>query len=82
MQYVISSPNLPRISLRLDKAGFTWGVRFDANSNLLGVFDVSAPILVCPSSDNLGHQSGFCFGGSGSSMIDFMRLQFGGASAA
>ncbi|MGI3187075.1 hypothetical protein ACROHD_18555, partial [Nioella aestuarii] len=24
----------------------------------------------CPSSDNLGHQSGFCFGGSGSSLIE------------
>ena len=35
----------------------------------------------CPSSDNLGHLSGFRFGGSGSSLIEFMRFQFGGASA-
>ena len=36
----------------------------------------------CPSSDNLEHQRCFPFGGSGSSLIEFMRFQFGGASAA
>ena len=35
----------------------------------------------CASSDNLGHLSGFPFGGSGSSLIEFMRFQFRGASA-
>src|SRR6056297_3558781 len=38
--------------------------------------------LLCPSSDNLGHQSVLSFGGSGSSLIEFMRFPFGGASAA
>jgi DNA replication protein DnaC len=38
--------------------------------------------IACPSSDNLEHQSGFCFGGSGSSLIEFTRFQFGGSSAA
>ena len=33
------------------------------------------------SSDNLGHLSGFPFGGSGSSLLEFMRFQFRGASA-
>ena len=36
----------------------------------------------CPSSDNLGQQRCFPFGGSGSSLIEIMRFQFGGASAA
>jgi hypothetical protein len=36
----------------------------------------------CPSSDNSGHQRCFPFGGSGSSLIEIMRFQFGGASAA
>ena len=36
----------------------------------------------CPSSNNLEHLSGFPFGGSGSSLIEFMRFQFDGASAA
>jgi len=36
----------------------------------------------CASSDNLEHQRCFPFGGSGSSLIEFMRFQFGGASAA
>lgn len=36
----------------------------------------------CPSSDNLGHQSVLSFGGSGSFLIEFMRFQFCGASAA
>ena len=36
----------------------------------------------CASSDNLGHQSVLSFGGSGSSLIKFMRFQFRGASAA
>ena len=35
----------------------------------------------CASSDNLGHQSVLSFGGSGSSLIKFMRFQFRGASA-
>ena len=38
--------------------------------------------LNCASSDNLGHQSVLSFGGSGSSLIKFMRFQFRGASAA
>ena len=38
--------------------------------------------MACASSDNLGHQSVLSFGGSGSSLIEFMRFQFGGASAA
>ena len=38
--------------------------------------------LYCASSDNLGHQSVLSFGGSGSSLIKFMRFQFRGASAA
>jgi len=38
-------------------------------------------ILACASSDNLGHLSGFPFGGSGSSLIEFMRVRFDGASA-
>jgi hypothetical protein len=38
--------------------------------------------LMCPSSDNLGRLSGVSFGGSGSSLIEVMRFQFGGASAA
>lgn len=37
---------------------------------------------MCPSSDNLGQLSVVSFGGSGSSLIEFMRFQFGGASAA
>ncbi len=37
---------------------------------------------VCASSDNLGRLSGVSFGGSGSSLIEFMRFQFGGAIAA
>ena len=38
-------------------------------------------VAKCASSDNLGHLSGFPFGGSGSSLIEFMRFQFRGASA-
>ncbi len=36
----------------------------------------------CPSSDNLEQQKRFPFGGSGSSLIEIMRFQFRGASAA
>ena len=36
----------------------------------------------CPSSDNLGQLSVVSFGGSGSSVLEVMRFQFGGASAA
>jgi len=39
-------------------------------------------VFYCASSDNLEHQRCFPFGGSGSSLIEFMRFQFGGASAA
>ena len=39
-------------------------------------------LMACASSDNLGHQSVLSFGGSGSSLIKFMRFQFRGASAA
>ena len=38
--------------------------------------------VYCPSSDNLGQLSVLSFGGSGSSLIEVMRFQFGGASAA
>jgi hypothetical protein len=52
----------------------------------IGVVSVGSCIigqmLDCPSSDNLGHLSVVSFGGSGSSLIEFMRFQFGGASAA
>jgi len=43
------------------------------------VSDIAA---ACPSSDNLGQLSVLSFGGSGSSLIEFMRFPFGGASAA
>jgi hypothetical protein len=38
-------------------------------------------ILKCPSSDGLGQSRGFVIGGSGSSLIEFMRFRFCGASA-
>ena len=44
--------------------------------------DWGAHLGHCASSDNLGHQSVLSFGGSGSSLIKFMRFQFRGASAA
>ncbi|SEN84126.1 hypothetical protein SAMN04488077_1376, partial [Roseovarius tolerans] len=37
---------------------------------------VGCPKGMCASSDNLGHQSVLSFGGSGSSLIKFMRFQF------
>jgi IS5 family transposase len=37
---------------------------------------------LCQSSDNLGQQRCFPFGGSGSSLIEIMRFQFRGVSAA
>ena len=42
----------------------------------------AAVTATCPSSDNLGQLRLIPFGGSGSSLIEFMRFQFGGASAA
>ena len=48
----------------------------------LRVLELFAVLHDCPSSDNLGQLSALSFGGSGSSLIEFMRFQFGGASAA
>ena len=61
-----------------------------AGRNIGGMVYVGTPPLLnsygyrdkCASSDNLGHQSVLSFGGSGSSLIKFMRFQFRGASAA
>ena len=39
-------------------------------------------VWFCPPSDNLGQLSVVSFGGSGSSLLEVMRFQLGGASAA
>lgn len=43
---------------------------------------ISGGSAICPSSDNLGQLSVVSFGGSGSSLLEVMRFQLGGASAA
>ena len=65
----------------LGDAGLMKELKIKLMERMLGA-ELTAHLGYCPSSDNSGHQRCFPFGGSGSSLIDFMRFQFGGASAA
>ena len=74
-------PKGPDVSDRLALNEFLTSALEDGCARFLDL-KLPSTIYLCPSSDNLGQLSVVSFGGSSSSLIEVMRCQFGGASAA